>query len=108
MIIERYEDIKKLVKVELLKMCISQKGDHFFVKPKQLARRARLTTKPYMLTIIRYALEELSKEGLRLPNGERIEINLWKGGNHGMRYLVSFPERIMRKEAIEGVKGLIL
>ncbi|RLG77853.1 MAG: hypothetical protein DRO12_01145 [Thermoprotei archaeon] len=105
---EHYEDIKRLVESALLRLCMYQKGDHFFVKPKSIAKRARLSTKPLTLTIVRYALDELAKEGLVLPNGERVHISIWKNGSHGIRYIVVFPERVKSKKPIEGVKGIVV
>ena len=103
-----YESIRRIVKNTLLKICMAQKGDHFLIKPKQIAIRARLSTKPLVLTLVRHALEEIRQEGLSLPSGERVNIDIWSNSSHGIKYIITFPERIKNKELPKEVVGVVV
>ena len=104
----QYEDIKRIVRRTLIWLCQEHRGDHFITNPKRIAKLAHLSTKPLTLTLVRYAIDEIAKEGLTLPNGEHISISVWSNDSHGIKYIISFPDRAKNKELLEEVVGVIV
>ena len=80
---EKYEEIRRLVRNAIIQMIIEARGTCVTFTPKKIAKRARLSTKPVMLSVIRHAIEELREKGVRLWNERQ------HGGGRIYRYIVT-------------------
>lgn len=75
---EKWEVIVDNVLWALSELVRAQRGDHFLIKPRSLAKRAGLSTKSMVCSQVKYAVECLSKV-FGMPV-------VWKKNRHGTYY----------------------
>ena len=89
----KYSDIERIVEQTLLQMIREAKGTCLTIYPKRIARRAGLSTKPVMLTLIDYYLQKLERKGL---------IKFWKRATHYKKYIIHNTSPLWKRAKGEG------
>ena len=72
--------IELLVRKGLIDMIREARGTCLTFKPKKLAKRVGLSTKPVVLSVIRYYLDEMVEKGL---------LQVYKKTSHGITYIIT-------------------
>ena len=77
---EKYKDFEENVLRAIVMLIVKARGNMVTFTPKQLAKKAGVSTRPTYLSVVRYILEELREKGL---------VELWKKTYHGYRYAIT-------------------
>jgi len=91
----KYSDIERLVDYAIKQMIREARGTCIMVYPKKIAKRAGLSTKPVILSLIDYRLQMLKEKGL---------IKFWKRSGHAKKYIIPNTSPLWKEAKGEGGK----